>query len=142
MLRQEKKTLGSSSNKKSFNHQLIIRSLHFHLSSVPPGPRGTVKMTRTMRRRAKVALCRYFIKTLTLRPEEPRVSLPLRVKLGVSIENVHTVGLINVFFFSTSTHWCGCLPTLWRSHQTRAERWSTCWDQTGKPTSLIWSWTS
>lgn len=36
------------------------------LSCVLPGPPGTVKTTRTMRRRAKVAPCRYFITSTKL----------------------------------------------------------------------------
>lgn len=122
--------LGLSGIKMSFNHQVIIPSLLFHLSSSPPGPRGTAKTTRTMRRRAKVAPCRYFIKKITLYDR------------GVTCVFALESWTWGVFVFSISTHWCGYSPTLWRNRRTQAVRWSTCWDQTGKLTSLIWSWTS
>lgn len=72
----------------SFNRQIIVPFLLFYLPSVPPGPRGTAKTTRTMRRRAKVAPCRYFAKNFYPMTEEPRASLHLRAELGVSLPPV------------------------------------------------------
>lgn len=44
--------------------------------------------------------------------------------------------------FSTSMPWWGSSPILWLSPLILEGRWSSCWEQTGKLTSLIWSWTS